>query len=307
MRILAAMTQLACERGIESLTVSEVVARAGVSRATFYLVFENLGHCIEAALETALALAIERVAPAYRSRATWVDGVRASLLALLELFDEEPELARLYVLQAVSAPSAAMSRRSEVLRGLAAVLDEARATACVDSPLPPPLTAEVLVGGALAVIHARLLRHETRELVELLNPLMATIVLPYLGAAAAERELDGHVPRRPPVPLKPRAVKNPLQGLNLRLTYRTMQVMMVVAAESGLSNLEVGRRAGMTDHSQISKLLARLARLGLLENTAAGRPKGAPNAWQLTRRGRQVERALAADADGAARWWRASR
>jgi chromosome segregation and condensation protein ScpB len=85
---------------------------------------------------------------------------------------------------------------------------------------------------------------------------------------------------------------DPLDGLNIRLTYRTMRVMAVIAVQSGLSNIEVGARAGITDRGQISKLLARLARLGLLENTSDGQAKGLSNAWRLTARGQQVEWAM---------------
>jgi hypothetical protein len=43
--------------------------------------------------------------------------------------------------------------------------------------------------------------------------------------------------------------------------------------------------AGIADQGQISKLLARLHSLGLLENTGGDHAKGEPNAWHLTARG----------------------
>jgi hypothetical protein len=71
--------------------------------------------------------------------------------------------------------------------------------------------------------------------------------------------------------------------------------MHVIAAQPGLSNVQVGARAGIADQGQISKLLTRLARLGALRNTGGGQAKGLANAWQLTRRGEQLERAIARD------------
>jgi DNA-binding PadR family transcriptional regulator len=47
----------------------------------------------------------------------------------------------------------------------------------------------------------------------------------------------------------------------------------------------IGDAAGIGDQGQISKLLSRLEKLGLIENTHAYRPKGAANAWTLTERG----------------------
>jgi DNA-binding PadR family transcriptional regulator len=44
----------------------------------------------------------------------------------------------------------------------------------------------------------------------------------------------------------------------------------------------------VVDQGQISKLLARLERLGLAVNKGAGHSQGEPNAWTLTPLGKQV-------------------
>ncbi len=59
-------------------------------------------------------------------------------------------------------------------------------------------------------------------------------------------------------------------------------VLPVITVAPGLSNFAISVRAGIKDQGQISKLLARLAHLGLIENTQPTRPKGTPNAWRLT-------------------------
>ncbi|HTA06250.1 MAG TPA: hypothetical protein VK774_07790, partial [Solirubrobacteraceae bacterium] len=143
--------------------------------------------------------------------------------------------------------------------------------------------------------HARLLRSDGQPLVDLLNPLMGMIVLPYLGPAAAHREASRAQPRtrRAPAARSLREIaRDPLEGLSIRLTYRTISVVAAVAAEPGLSNRQVGERAGLADEAQISKLLARLARLGLMENRGEGQAKGGANAWHLTRRGEQLGRGI---------------
>jgi hypothetical protein len=163
---------------------------------------------------------------------------------------------------------------------------------------PPPLTAESVVGGVLAVLHARLLepdpgpRAAARPRMEdLTGPLMSMIVLPYLGAAAARKELERPLPKRPVS--TPPALRDPLRDLEMRLTYRTVRVLMAVAEEPGSSNRAVGARAGIPDQGQISKLLTRLHSLGLIDNTAAASARGAPNAWTLTVRGWEIHGAIA--------------
>ena len=74
----------------------------------------------------------------------------------------------------------------------------------------------------------------------------------------------------------------------MRLTYRTVRVLMAVAAHPGSSNRAVGDEAGIADQGQISKLLARLKRLGLVENSRDGQANGLANVWTLTERGREV-------------------
>jgi predicted transcriptional regulator len=132
------------------------------------------------------------------------------------------------------------------------------------------------------------------RLVELAGPLVGMIVMPYLGSAAARAELERPVPRgasRGRV-----ASVNPLKDLEMRLTYRTVRVLGAVAAHPGSSNRGVGEASGMRDQGQTSKLLARLERLGLIENTDAGSAQGGPNAWSLTHRGLEVHGVLTAQA-----------
>ena len=52
--MLGAMVDLTRERGAERVTVAHVVGRAGVSRRTFYELFEDREACLLAALDEAL-------------------------------------------------------------------------------------------------------------------------------------------------------------------------------------------------------------------------------------------------------------
>ena len=138
---------------------------------------------------------------------------------------------------------------------------------------------------------ARRARSGTHGLLGLTNPLMGMIVTPYRGAAAARRELERPAPRvtRPTVA---RSHPNPLRDLEMRLTYRTVRALLAIGENPGASNRRVAEHAGVGDQGQISKLLARLEHLGLIENVGAGPAKGEPNAWSLTAKGAEVERAI---------------
>jgi AcrR family transcriptional regulator len=284
------MVQVASEHGTESATVARVIARAGVSRKTFYDLFENRHDCLVAVFEEGLAIASKRVSAAYDPEAPWADRVRAGLVALLMLLDEESELARLCVAHAIASP-AILTHRSEVLDKLARIIDEGR-SASGASRNPPPLAAQGVLGGTLGLIHARLITRDPRSLVELANPLMSMIVLPYLGPAAARREQYRPLPARPSSPPERSPNGDSRADFEFRLTYRTLRVLAAIAAEPGLNNKELSERAGITDQGQISKLLSRLVRHSLTENTGEGQAKGEPNAWILTRKGTELLRAV---------------
>jgi AcrR family transcriptional regulator len=291
--MLAAIVEVASERGAAGVTVADVVARSGVSRRTFYEIFSDREDCFLAAFDEAIARIAREVVPAYEAAGPWREKIRAGLRALLEILDYEPGMGRLVIVETLGAGPNALERRSRVLAQVITVVDEGRREA-KGSDGPPPLTAEGIVGGVLAVLHGRLVEKNPGQLIELAGPLMGMIVLPYLGPAAARKELERPVPK---ASARPRPVNSdPLRDLEMRLTYRTVRVLMAVGTLGGRgsypSNRRVGDAAGITDQGQISKLLARLRRLGLIENKGAGAARGEPNAWMLTARGREVHGAI---------------
>jgi AcrR family transcriptional regulator len=303
-RMLAATVRVVGELGYERMSVARVTARAGVSRRTFYDLFVDREACFLAAFGESVERARGLACGAAVGERDWRARVRAGLAALLVLFAQEPLVGRVLVVDALKAGPAVLERRADVVAELIAVVEGGRERVggrrgSRGGREVAPLTAEGVVGAVLAVMHARLSEQggaarraaaEGRSLVELLNPLMAMIVRPYLGAAAAERELERPLPRG--VRVRQRVPVDPLGGLDMRLTYRTLRVLAAIAVMPGASNREVAGAAGVADQGQISKLLARLESLGLIRNTGVGHLKGEPNAWELTVRGREVERVV---------------
>jgi DNA-binding MarR family transcriptional regulator len=226
--------------------------------------------------------------PAYEQEGGWSERLRATLLAAVEFLEREHDMGAFALSYLVGYGPRSPELRTRVLGLLRRVVEEGHSQAASRQKLSP-LTAEFVVGGVLAVTHARLQKSPQR-LGALVNPLMSMIVLPYLGPAAAARELTRTMPKRGATPAAP--ASDPLQGLDMRLTYRTGRALAAIAEEPGRSNVEIAARVEVTDQGQISKLLARLARLGLIENNGAGQIKGAANAWHLTPKGNEVDAAI---------------
>lgn len=299
-RLLAGAVAVSEELGYQQATVGRIAERARVSRRTFYQMFANRDECFVAVLEEVVAVIGEQLATAGLERLPWRERVRTGVWTILEFFDREPALAGVCVVQALRAGPSVLARREAVLARLAVAVDEGRGEGPRGENLTP-LTAEGLVGAAFTIVHSRLSRREREALASLLGELMAMIVLPYLGPAAAKRERARTAltpPAAPPQaqPDAPRSARDPLAGVNLRLTHRTARVLEGIAElacrGSDPSNRQVATAAGITDPGQISKLLRRLERCGLLVNTGAGHAKGEPNAWALTPQGERVAQSI---------------
>jgi AcrR family transcriptional regulator/DNA-binding MarR family transcriptional regulator len=306
-RMLSSAVRVVSEVGYQRMSVARVAGGARVSRRTFYDVFEDREDCFMAIFEDALGRASERVSGAYEGAGAgvgvggaWCGRVRRALMELLVFFDEQPRVASLLVVDALGAGPRVLECRAGLLRGLSARLHEDGVRAG-NAKAVAPLTGEGVVGAVFSVIHTRVSQKDPAGTLGLLNPLMGMIVLPYLGQAAAARELERPTP-------KARSVKpgsgssssrgavgsDPLEGLPMRVTYRTLRVLGAIADHPGASNRTVGEAADTHDQGQISKLLARLERLGLILNTSGNdhKPTGEPNAWRLTPRGEEIEHAL---------------
>ena len=290
-RMLSAMVEVCCERGAAHVGVAHVVKRSGVSRRTFYEVFEDREDCFAAAFEHALEIATERVTAACDPAAEWAQRIRSGLVALLSLFDEQPQLARLLVVESLAGGARVAALRARTIATLTAIVQEGAASSSARSAaVAPELAAEALVGAVLSILQNRLVDPEHGPLVVLASGLMSVIVLPYRGAAAARREL------RRPAPSTAREERgerepllaDPFKETGMRLTYRTVRVLAATAEHPGASNRLIGRTAEISDQGQISRLLGRLERIGLIANAGLGSEKGGPNAWTLTELGARL-------------------
>ncbi len=308
-RLLAAAVSVVDERGYGRVTVAQITARARVSRRTFYDLFENVEDCLCAVVRDILETVERQLDPGGElAGLVWRERVRLGLWQILCFFDAQPALARVLVVHSLKGGPGLAAERERALERLVGVVDAGRREnkRQRQGGELTLLSAEAVVGAVAAIVAARLARREHAEsLSSLLGELSAIVVLPYFGAAAARREQTralpaparavagassgGYPSSRPPV----EGGEEPLAGLPMRLTYRTARVLESVAAHAGASNREIADLAGIADQGQVSKLLRRLQRLGLLANGGEGaHAKGEANAWALTDRGEQVTRSF---------------
>ncbi len=214
---------------------------------------------------------------------------------MLGFCDDHPSWARVLVLDAPVGAGVTFECRQQLHDVLARLLDHHQPAGIpAGSPQPTPaLTDELIVGGVFSVIRTSMLEDGAGKLVEFAPSLMAFIVTPYLGQAAAQAELEGRASGSAEATTKgleltrAREISRAAE-LPIRVTHRTTLVLRTIARTPYSNNREVAQTAGIADEGQASKLLARLERQGVIENVGIGAARGEPNAWLLTASGRRA-------------------
>jgi len=186
-RILDALVACVAEQGYPETRVTDLIARSGVSRKTFYEHFADKEECFLAAYDMAVSMLMGGVTQAYESEEEWVDAIRAALTAFLGFLADHPDLTRLCIVDVHAVGPRALSRRDAAVRGFYYLLDAGRA----DAPRAlPGLTAEAVTGGMYEIVYGRVLRGTIDELPRLLPELMYWAILPFLGHEAAVAEME---------------------------------------------------------------------------------------------------------------------
>jgi hypothetical protein len=314
-KLLYAVGEVVRECGYERLSVTRLAGKAGVSQEMFHQIFSGgVEDCFLRAFGEAVIEA-EYVAEAAfdRTQGSWRKKARAAMGAVLGFLDERPDRFALLVLESAKASPRVIEYYASTVRRIGLVL-HGSAFATENGGWLPPEDGEYALQSMLAL--ARVLA--SGEYPELLYPcvdvFMSMLVLRYEGPAVAERELTLRGGREfartttiaatppagemGPVPSGMGISPEVLRNLKLRVTYRTSRVLEAIAMLGGEngpypSNAQIAEHADIADQGQMSKLLWRLQRQGLIEEVSgnAGRQPGMAYQWRLTRLGKEVEQA----------------
>jgi AcrR family transcriptional regulator len=176
-RLLLAMAEVAAEKGYANTVVADVIARAGVSRRTFYEQFSDKQECFLAAydgcvdaLESLLVDELERTG---ELRAP--DQLDRMIGAYLEGLASEPALARTYLVEVYAAGPDAIARRRGVLERFGRLIATARDRLEEDGHPARELdafTLEALVSSISTMVTTRVGSGELDELPELREPIV---------------------------------------------------------------------------------------------------------------------------------------
>jgi AcrR family transcriptional regulator len=190
MRLLNAAVAVAGSDGYAAMTVSTVIARANVSRKTFYEQFADREHCFLAAYELVSQRAVAGMRTAYAIDAPWPECLRAALGWALDALASHPREARVAFVEALAAGPRALALRDQTLQQLTSVLtpgfDAAPAGATIPASMPLAVVGAV---GELIAAHVR--GGAIQQLPELLPELLFCALAPFVGSVSATELVGG--------------------------------------------------------------------------------------------------------------------
>lgn len=194
-RMLDAMIRAVADKGYARCSVADVIARAGVSRATFYEHFTDKEDCFLAAYDASVQVLLGQLtgpdagagagagavagAPPGAGEGLSAAGFADLLDRYLAAIAAEPVVARTFLIEVYSAGPAALARRYAVLERFVDLLSDvfAEAPDWPSDPVDHRLRCEAIVGALSSMVTTRIARGDVASLPALRDPILALVGL----------------------------------------------------------------------------------------------------------------------------------
>ena len=191
-RIVDAMVRSCAEKTYSGTTISDIVARASISRTTFYKHFKGKRACFDAAVEACIEEIRDVARAAHTAADPPVEAVPKATVAMLERMAAKPDLAQMLTGDAVTVEPAIVDRyRRLLIPALAALWDAA------GEPQTPQMDAGLAFSRAQLLIFNQIAAGRSSQLPELLPEIVYLAVAPFAGhrkaleqVGRAERQLQ---------------------------------------------------------------------------------------------------------------------
>lgn len=177
-RMMDAIAELTAENGYEATKIADIVRRAAVARKTLYDNFDGKEDLFLSAIDSAVAelrLAVEEGCKGGDGSSE--AGVVGGLEALLEFVAQRPAVARMCMVEAISATPSSARLYDAAMRDFVELF---RSSAPDGADLPETIE-ESLVGGVAWILQLQIRRGEAERAPDLLPELSQFVLSPYFG------------------------------------------------------------------------------------------------------------------------------
>ena len=182
-RIVDAMIESCAEKTYAATTITDIVARARISRTTFYKQFEDKRTCFDAAVDYCVEELQQIAAAAHSASDSPADASRKGAIAVVEALAERPGLAQLLTGDAIAVDPMVIERyRKATLPALENLWSKGEGK--VETHTDPRLA----FGQAQVLILNQIAAGEVEHLPELLPEIVYLAVSPYAGHEEAIKQ-----------------------------------------------------------------------------------------------------------------------
>jgi AcrR family transcriptional regulator len=157
------MVAATATKGYAAVRVSDLLALAGVSRATFYQHFADKAECFRATVEALLKGGLAELRTALAGPGSWQDRIEAVVARLVELAVDQPAACRVCLIDSYTAGP----QGSEPIEHAFAVACDVAHRTLKRNPehaAAPPDTARAVIGGLHRILYSHLYRGEEDRL-----------------------------------------------------------------------------------------------------------------------------------------------
>ena len=168
LRIFLGMAEAMREKGYVGTPVAEIIRRAGVSRETFYQLYDDKLSAFLAAFDLVGAVLLDRLQRSLDGPGGPLERFERAFAAYLDTIAAEPGHARLFLVEVHAAGPEAMARRTQIQRQIADALADLLGA---ESP-EARFTCQTLVAAVGAMVTGPLVDGDVRALADLGAPII---------------------------------------------------------------------------------------------------------------------------------------
>jgi AcrR family transcriptional regulator len=185
-RLIAGLATAVAEKGYRAVTITDVTKEARVSRRVFYENFDGKDECFLAAFEVVVGHIRELAGEAVAASDDWPRRAIVAARTVLAFFAQEPDLARLCLVESQAAGPVVSARFHEAVHEVVPYLEQGRAERSGERELPAT-TEESTIGALVMLTSRKVAAGEAAQLEDLLPDVAEFILAPYIGAEEATR------------------------------------------------------------------------------------------------------------------------
>jgi AcrR family transcriptional regulator len=171
---------LSAENGFSSVTIAELVAKAGVGKPTFYEQFDSKEECFVAYLDASVHVLIDSIGSRLDPEGSLESRIHYGLSGLIDFVAEDPNRARAILIEAPIAGPRGLERINDMHDLLASFYISLREESRAVNPELPELSrvrAQSIVGAIYEPVVAALRENRVEDIRELRDELVDAVTL----------------------------------------------------------------------------------------------------------------------------------